>query len=180
LNHVPGAAAAAAVALGGRDRFNSITSFSEASFTGGGGGMPLLVDGVDVSIDIQAFVSATVASMGDQLAEIAGAVELATAGLVAAAATQEEEEVGDDNDDDPNSFFFFVSKKLSTCLLNVSCIVIYKTGRNIIYIRSICFSCFPSNKKDPVEFNKPKSKRLLGQAKQAPISTIEPIHNKNK
>jgi len=64
-----------------RDRLNSIASLSEASLTG----MPLVPNaepGTDMTtIDIQAFVSATVASMGDQLAEIAGAVELATGGL---------------------------------------------------------------------------------------------------
>ena len=55
-----------------RDRLNSLSSASEASMTG----LPMQVEGIDVTIDLQAFVSATVASMGDQLAEIAGAVEL--------------------------------------------------------------------------------------------------------
>ena len=55
-----------------RDRLNSLASASEASLTG----LPMQVEGIDVTIDIQAFVSATV---GDQLAEIAGAVELAGA-----------------------------------------------------------------------------------------------------
>jgi len=56
----------------GRERLNSLASYSETSLSG----MPgMMVDGVDVSGDIQAFVAAAMASVGDQLAELAGAVE---------------------------------------------------------------------------------------------------------
>jgi Helicase associated domain len=56
-----------------RDRLNSVASLSEGSFTG----FPILVDGVDMTLDVQAFVAAAMASVGDQLAELAGAVESA-------------------------------------------------------------------------------------------------------
>lgn len=53
----------------GRERFNSVASLSEVSLSG------LLFDGIEVSGDMQAFVSAAMATMGDQLEALAGAVE---------------------------------------------------------------------------------------------------------
>lgn len=72
-----------------RERLNSVASLSEASITG----LPLHVEGIDVTIDIQAFVSATVASMGDQLAEIAGAMEYAVGAIDEDDARYDESEV---------------------------------------------------------------------------------------
>jgi hypothetical protein len=55
-----------------RDRLNSIASLSEFSLSG----MPsMALEGIDMSGDIQAFVAMAMASVGDQLAELAGAVE---------------------------------------------------------------------------------------------------------
>jgi len=53
-----------------RDRLNSVASLSEASVSG------MMVDGVDMSAgDLQAFVAAAMASVGNQISELAGAVE---------------------------------------------------------------------------------------------------------
>jgi hypothetical protein len=55
-----------------RDRFNSVASLSEMSLSG----LPnMMLDGIDMTGDIQAFVAAAMASVGDQLADLAGAVE---------------------------------------------------------------------------------------------------------
>jgi hypothetical protein len=55
-----------------RERLNSIASLSEFSLSG----MPnMSLEGIDMSGDIQAFVAMAMASVGDQLAELAGAVE---------------------------------------------------------------------------------------------------------
>ena len=51
-----------------RDRLNSIASFSEGS-------AQIIMDGVEVVADLQAFVAAAVASYGEQLNQIAGDVE---------------------------------------------------------------------------------------------------------
>ncbi|KAL7563615.1 hypothetical protein ACA910_013356 [Epithemia clementina (nom. ined.)] len=84
-----------------RDRLNSLASASEASLTG----FPMQVEGIDVTIDIQAFVSATVASMSDQLAEIASAVELVgTLGedAILRRDPDDDDDGEDDDDDDDN------------------------------------------------------------------------------
>lgn len=76
-----------------RERLHSIASLSEASLHG----MPVAVGGIDVTVDIQAFVSATVESMGGQLAEIAGAVEMA-AGIDNASGTDRMREGTDESE----------------------------------------------------------------------------------
>jgi hypothetical protein len=53
-----------------RDRLNSVASLSETSVSN----LPL-VHVVDGGMDIQAFVAAVMASVGDQLADLAGAIE---------------------------------------------------------------------------------------------------------
>lgn len=58
----------------GRDRMNSIASLSESS------AIPISVDGMELSNDLQAFVSAAMASVGNQLSDLAGAVESAASG----------------------------------------------------------------------------------------------------
>lgn len=57
-----------------RERLNSIASLGDLSLSN----LPMMLEGVDVSGDLQAFVAAAVAQVGDQLAEIATAVEAAT------------------------------------------------------------------------------------------------------
>jgi hypothetical protein len=66
-----------------RDRLNSVASLSEVSI-GGGLTFTTALDaggiGDITGADIQAFVAAAMASVGDQLAELAGAVEHAMCG----------------------------------------------------------------------------------------------------
>lgn len=58
-----------------RDRKESSTSFSDSTFP-----FPASLESVEVAGDLQKFVAAAVASVGDQLAELAGAVESAASG----------------------------------------------------------------------------------------------------
>jgi Helicase associated domain len=59
-----------------RDRFNSIASLGDLSVSNFNNNGPLIVDGIDVpGSDLQAFVAAAMASVGDQLIELAGAME---------------------------------------------------------------------------------------------------------
>ena len=66
----------AVAAAPGRDRIGSTTSFSDSTFP-----IPGSMDGMEISSDLQKFVAAAVASVGDQLAELAGAVESAALGM---------------------------------------------------------------------------------------------------
>ena len=77
-------------------RFNSIGNLSEASASN----LPLVLDGVDATGDMQAYVAAAMATVGDQLAEIAGAVE--TVASMADSATLEaiRKEIGVESDGD--------------------------------------------------------------------------------
>jgi hypothetical protein len=59
-----------------RSRKESSTSFSDSTFA-----VPPSLDGIEISTDLQKFVAAAVASVGDQLAELAGAVESAAMGV---------------------------------------------------------------------------------------------------
>lgn len=54
-----------------RARLNSVASSSEFSVSN----LPLVVDGVDLSGDIQVYVAAAMAAVGDQIADLASAVE---------------------------------------------------------------------------------------------------------
>lgn len=66
-----------------RDRLNSIASLGDLSLsafaTGSGGSVnnnfPINMDGIDINGDIQAFVAAAMATVGDQLMELAGEME---------------------------------------------------------------------------------------------------------
>jgi Helicase associated domain len=59
-----------------RDRLGSIASLGDLSVGNFNPNTPLIVDGIDVpGHDLQAFVAAAMASVGDQLVELAGAME---------------------------------------------------------------------------------------------------------
>jgi len=72
-NHSKGSAIPSKIMVG-RERLNSVASMSEASISN----LPMLLDGSDMSSDIQAYVAAAIATVGDQIAEVAGAVEHVT------------------------------------------------------------------------------------------------------